>query len=95
VTALGAIGQDEDGRFVRFYTRMQLLWLLVIAGASCGFSPNEKKNEPTNETATGKKGNKVRKSETVCETTYRKAKKKIKQDPDQCNSKKENVNKTL
>jgi hypothetical protein len=41
-----------------------------------------------------KKGRNVRKRETMCETTHRKAKKKNKRDPDQCNKEKENVNKT-
>jgi hypothetical protein len=60
-----------------------------------GYSPNEKQNQLTKETTTGKKGNKVRKRETMCETTHRKAKNKNKRDLDQCNRNKENVNKTL
>ena len=58
-----------------------------------GCSPNEKKNQLTKETATRKKGNKVRKRETMCETT--KSQNKNKRDLDQCNRNKENVNKTF
>jgi hypothetical protein len=50
--------------------------------------PNEKNNQPASETANEKNGNKVRKRETMYETTHRKAKKKSKRDPDQRNRKK-------
>ena len=51
-------------------------------------SPNQKKNQLTNETANEKNRNKVRKRKTMCETTHRKANKKLKRDPDQCNGEK-------
>jgi hypothetical protein len=52
------------------------------------------KSQCTKEPATGQKGENVRKRETMCETTHRKAKKKNKRDPDKCNKEKENINKT-
>jgi hypothetical protein len=58
-------------------------------------SPNEKKSQLTKETATGKKENKVRKRETMCEITHRKAKKKTNETQNKCDRIKENVNKTL
>jgi hypothetical protein len=57
-------------------------------------SPNEKNRQHTKEPATGQKGKNIRKRETMCETTHRKAKKKTKRDQDQCKKEKENVHKT-
>jgi hypothetical protein len=54
----------------------------------------KKKHHYTKEPATEQKGKNVREKETMCETTHRKAKNKNKRDLDQCNRKKENVNKT-
>jgi hypothetical protein len=55
--------------------------------------PNGTYGKYTKETATGQKeakGKNVRKRETMCETTHRKAKKKNKKrDPEKCNRKQE------
>ena len=52
--------------------------------------PNGTNSQYTKETATEQeelKEKNVRKRETMCETTHRKAKKKNKRDPDKCNRK--------
>ena len=75
------IPQTEQGKQTQVYTRKKQVYTRrtrtqpVYRGTRTGQKEAEGKN--------------VRKRETMCETTHRKAKKKNKRDPDKCNRKQE------